>query len=751
MSPEPRTDDEGTHASKSGDRRPTDLRRIGASVAVCLAVVHAAQVVAGDQPMVAVVAFGLCAAWMVGWRKDVLRSVRTAVFLLVTLSLACVAATLTVQRSQLEHASDEEFEGTVAFAWAHLLVKLSHPWPRSAALQPEQEARLGLLAEVFGEDMVEEQREKLEGSLMARADEERARGIADDHPELFAAGHRAARGLMLTDLFRAWWFIALFYLLCLNLGMGAVVRRKVALRNLGFHGSHLGLILVVGGATVGGFLGERGFVALTVGEPANQFQADGGRGAAPLGFSVRLDHFETLYHQDLVIEAGGTAGGDPHHGMMGRQGEEALRHTEKVEVGKVLELRSPGDETTYRVTMSEVTGALGLEQVHRPAVDGEEGEPAAKIAIGTGEAFWLGGRDSLYIDAANRFKIRASSAHAEDSSAGDTCGDGEGLGTFSVGLGDEEPLSIPASPGRALSVGGLQVTVLEVYPDFSVGGGPPSADDFPRNPALRVRMSQGDDPPGTYLFFAAEELRSFTELPWAHVTAAFEFDYWCSPTGAWIDLRIGDGGTTTAWIDRREEVPESLAATADTPIPIPGSEEIVTVLDALPSAVQEVRPVLVEGEPASDDAPSITALRLTVDGGEGAEDHWLLANTMAGSLTLPAREGGGLRLRFEDNTGRPPRDWKSSLSVLEEGNEVAGGVVQVNEPFCYGGYCFFQSDANPDRPDYSGLQVVRDPSWSLVKAGLWMLLLGISWVFYVQPLFDRRRRAPVGAAAGGDG
>ena len=72
-------------------------------------------------------------------------------------------------------------------------------------------------------------------------------------------------------------------------------------------------------------------------------------------------------------------------------------------------------------------------------------------------------------------------------------------------------------------------------------------------------------------------------------------------------------------------------------------------------------------------------------------------------------------------------------------------------PLCHGGYCFFQSDADALRPTYSGLQVVRDPAWPLVAAGLWLLLLGISWCFYIQPLFDRRRAARSAAAkAGGD-
>ena len=54
---------------------------------------------------------------------------------------------------------------------------------------------------------------------------------------------------------------------------------------------------------------------------------------------------------------------------------------------------------------------------------------------------------------------------------------------------------------------------------------------------------------------------------------------------------------------------------------------------------------------------------------------------------------------------------------------------------------FYRMCAFGDPPaPRGGLQVVYDRSWPLVQAGLWLLLLGISWCFYVQPLFDRRRR-----------
>jgi len=170
---------------------------------------------------------------------------------------------------------------------------------------------------------------------------------------------------------------------------------------------------------------------------------------------------------------------------------------------------------------------------------------------------------------------------------------------------------------------------------------------------------------------------------------------------------------------------------------IPSGAGSVSITEILTAAEARTELVLdTEGDGGN------TALRLHVHGPTGSEQRWLLSNTEDGALMLRNGDDAttGFALLLADNTDRPPRDWRSHLSFLDEGQVTGDDVIEVNQPAIFQGYRFFQSDADPRRPDYSGLQVVYDRSWPLVQAGLWLLLLGISWCFYVQPLFDRRRR-----------
>ena len=490
-----------------------------------------------------------------------------------------------------------------------------------------------------------------------------------------------------------------------------------------------------------------------MGEPSDQFRSGTTGGPAPLGFAIRLDAFETLYHEDLVISTGDPAAAGAHHGMMGQTAGKEFSHTEKLEVGKVLELATEDGQGSFRVTMAEITAAAGLEQAMEATDD--DAPPAALVRLDDGEPFWIGGEDATYVDPSDGFKIRVSPPTAAPASDGEgagdaVCSDPEALGTLVMWSGEEEILSMAAAKGRTLSTASIEATIMEVYPDFKVGGRPPKPTDFPGNPAARVLISYNGEPPQPYLFFSSPELKSFTQLPWPGVQASFDFDFWCGPAGARIGIEVSETGASAAIIGDGDLPDERRDLTAGTTIPIPGTDRTLTFESSLARAAEQIRPIFTDADAAAEDA-GVTALRLSVDDGNAVNDHWLLSNTVAGSLTLPSASGQELTLRLHDNRGRPPRDWISTLSALEEGEVVASGAAQVNEPFCYGGYCFFQSDANPDRPTYSGLQVVRDPAWPLVATGLWLLLLGISWCFYIQPLFDRRRAARSAAAkAGGD-
>lgn len=75
--------------------------------------------------------------------------------------------------------------------------------------------------------------------------------------------------------------------------------------------------------------------------------------------------------------------------------------------------------------------------------------------------------------------------------------------------------------------------------------------------------------------------------------------------------------------------------------------------------------------------------------------------------------------------------WESGLSVLDENNTIQKQQrVIVNEPLMYSGYRFYQSDYDPNNPNYSGIGVSYTPGLYLVYFGFYVLVAGVCMLFY---------------------
>ncbi|OHB77693.1 MAG: hypothetical protein A2Z34_09805 [Planctomycetes bacterium RBG_16_59_8] len=106
-------------------------------------------------------------------------------------------------------------------------------------------------------------------------------------------------------------------------------------------------------------------------------------------------------------------------------------------------------------------------------------------------------------------------------------------------------------------------------------------------------------------------------------------------------------------------------------------------------------------------------------------------------------EGGAILLSLEKR--KDVKEYRSLLSIWEDGKKVNEAPVEVNAPLWHKGYHFYQSDYRKEDLTYSGISVVRDPGLDLVYLGLAMICFGVIYIFYVKPWLIRRR---VRAAAG---
>jgi hypothetical protein len=174
-------------------------------------------------------------------------------------------------------------------------------------------------------------------------------------------------------------------------------------------------------------------------------------------------------------------------------------------------------------------------------------------------------------------------------------------------------------------------------------------------------------------------------------------------------------------------------------------DQIVLSIDRIahrPKIVPVIEPI-----PGDADADEVFfdrthpgAARVEVDGPEGKQEFTLAARPFADSATYAGR----LRITlFENSLSELPREWKSRLEMLElddDGKAVtvkAAGTIRVNDYFTYRGYRFFQTDANAQLPGYSGVGVVHDPGIETVLTGLWAVVIGVAYVFFVKPFLVR--------------
>jgi len=147
----------------------------------------------------------------------------------------------------------------------------------------------------------------------------------------------------------------------------------------------------------------------------------------------------------------------------------------------------------------------------------------------------------------------------------------------------------------------------------------------------------------------------------------------------------------------------------------------------------------------ADPAGGLPAMKLLLSYEGKEQEEWLIPQegesharlSLAPLLGLPETATGG-------GMDEPPalylvkpraqiRDFMSDLVVLEEGEAVAGKVIEVNDPLHYGGYHFYQHSYDDVNESYTVLLVKADSGLWLVYAGFLLLCFGVFWWCWARP------------------
>ncbi len=132
--------------------------------------------------------------------------------------------------------------------------------------------------------------------------------------------------------------------------------------------------------------------------------------------------------------------------------------------------------------------------------------------------------------------------------------------------------------------------------------------------------------------------------------------------------------------------------------------------------------------------PNNPAIGVSISGPGGDSERWLFARYPAG---MHKDEALPFELVYSWAPNRV-KQFRSKLSVLEDGKVVKEKTISVNDPMKYRGFTFYQTTYDQQKESWSGLQVSKDPGVPFVYSGAAFLSLGLIMVFYTGPLLKGR-------------
>lgn len=110
------------------------------------------------------------------------------------------------------------------------------------------------------------------------------------------SGYRALLETSLTDVYSSLWFVLFLILFSINLTVCLINRISLKIRMLGSILSHASILIILMGALIGMFFGQKGLIKIGEAEEVSSFTAYDRR-QIDMAFSIRLDKF--IYNEHI--------------------------------------------------------------------------------------------------------------------------------------------------------------------------------------------------------------------------------------------------------------------------------------------------------------------------------------------------------------------------------------------------------------------------------------------------------------------
>jgi hypothetical protein len=689
-----------------------------------------------------------------------------------------------------------------AFRWAegYFLYHLTHPYGLGmppAVLPPQVVEGLDRFGERYGEEERANRRIEMDAAFSGRLKTAEIGKLIRRHETGIRRAFQVCTALHLNRTYKSSWFTSLLALLATGILFNTFrgdADRLLSLRKVGFFTVHMGVLTILLGGFVSRHRTDRGILHLDVTEgPSDTYWAYGSSDKKTrMPFAVKADRFARKDWPTLEVGFAGDAFKSrlPEYTLWPgfekdldfAQGEDGVLrpriHLEVLKIAGRAEIRMPRFYESEKPGDPRGQGPLADLSVRLAGVPGDGAAAEARTAL---LAPAYPDRDTL-LDPAWKFRLRAVyGASQEDMRRELVSADPSVLGTLEVrapGAGDVVGKHVPFRLGESLDVaGGYTIVVREVNANFrldpsgktEIRDPGPLADQYPHRPAAWVEITPKDG--------GEKERRLLIEsIDWEAQGRQKKFTYkdlvlslhWESWSSAgpprFLLAWSADGSAALVSEDGSRKPVEP-----GRDLELPG-ESRITAAHLYRNVQYESQieflapPVAGPRFDASFYSHDPVGLEMAVTSYPGTpkerRDVVRMATSDASLANVWTDPEQRYWLRFYGNDKNLPFEWRSVLSIWKKDAEgrlykvdlgpEENREVRVNDYLYYEGYRFFQTNAIPELPTYSGIGVVYDPGIPVVLLGMYLTIVGTALAFVIRPIVEgrRARRSEAAAAAG---
>lgn len=690
-----------------------------------------------------------------------------------------------------------------AFRWAegyflwHVLHLYGIGMPEES-IPPQAEEGLERFSKRYGYEEGSNREKQMRAAFSGQLKTQEIGAFIDKHDSKLRTFFDIATTLHLNRTYKSYWFASLLMLLFCGVACNTFRGRPstwLSVRKSGWFVVHMGVMTLLIGGLVSNQTTYRGIMHLDTREgPQDEFWAYFDRNQRRrLPFHIKLDRFarrnwktlEVGFHEDSftsrpptytlwpgrVVELDFVEGDDGEPRPMTRIEVAAIHERANVLPPTFSEMEQPDESSLGALAVLSVTD---WDEVSPQDAAGDGALPERPLFL---KPDWEG---STFLDPLWQYRVRTSFGSLDEGRELLTEASTSGvIGYLAMRVateGDVRDDVVPIRLGETIEgPGGYSIHIAEATADFRVDPDNPTVeirdprplkDQYPRNPAVWVEIQgpyggEAERRPVIERLDAEQHsLQSRFQNP--ELVLKLQWERWLADGPPRYVLSWNDAGEGVLLTEDGQELP----ARPGQRLELPGRTRLVPqqfLVEADFTKNFTFSDPYISG-PHFDvnfysTDPTGVELSVTRNLGTPEETTELvqMAATEQGLSDRWESDDKELWMRYFENEQAFPFEWRSVLSVWERkpsgelaqvdlGPEAAR-EIRVNDYFYHRGYRFFQTNAIPELPTYSGIGVVRDDGIPIVLAGMYIIIAGTVLAFIVRPIVERRTRRP--QAAGG--